>query len=93
MTDLVREVLRRPTSRSHALTPEMMVLLTLRYLATGKMVVERSERGRLFSLAIINGAGRCRWRGKKLNLAAPVCVFTNSKILLACAVNTCTVIS
>ena len=33
VTDLVREVLRRPTSRSHALTPEMIVLLTLPCLA------------------------------------------------------------
>lgn len=37
VTDMVREVIRSPTQRNKALTPEMKVVLTLRYLATGKM--------------------------------------------------------
>ncbi|XP_045118007.1 putative nuclease HARBI1 [Portunus trituberculatus] len=37
VTDLVRERLKRPTVRNKALSPEMQVIITLRYLATGKM--------------------------------------------------------
>ena len=37
VTDLVREALCSETSRSNPLTPEMKVIITLRYLATGKM--------------------------------------------------------
>ncbi|XP_045122948.1 putative nuclease HARBI1 [Portunus trituberculatus] len=37
VTDLVRERLKRPTVRNEALSPEMQVIITLRYLATGKM--------------------------------------------------------
>lgn len=37
VTDLVRPVLLRPTGRNKALTPEQKVIITLRYLATGKM--------------------------------------------------------
>ena len=37
VTDLVRELLSRPTLTNKALTPEMKVLITLRYLANGKM--------------------------------------------------------
>lgn len=37
VTDLVRPVLLRPTATNKALTPEHKVLITLRYLATGKM--------------------------------------------------------
>lgn len=37
VTDLVRERLTRQTSRSKALSPEMQVVILLRYLATGKM--------------------------------------------------------
>ena len=37
VTDLVREELQSPTARNKALTPEMKMIITLRYLATGKM--------------------------------------------------------
>ncbi|XP_050700193.1 putative nuclease HARBI1 [Eriocheir sinensis] len=37
VADLVREALTAPTNRNQALSPEMKVLVTLRYLATGKM--------------------------------------------------------
>ena len=37
VTNLVRETLARPTTRNKALTPEMKVIVTLRYLASGKM--------------------------------------------------------
>ena len=37
VTDLVREALESPTGRSGALSPELKVIVTLRYLATGKM--------------------------------------------------------
>ncbi|KAK3849766.1 hypothetical protein Pcinc_003442 [Petrolisthes cinctipes] len=37
VTDLVRERITNQTERSRAVTPEMKVLVTLRYLATGKM--------------------------------------------------------
>ena len=37
VTDLVRERLKRPTARSNALSPETQIVITLRYLATGKM--------------------------------------------------------
>ena len=37
VTDLVRRDLESPTERSHALTAELKVVITLRYLATGKM--------------------------------------------------------
>lgn len=37
VTDLIREVIANRTERSHAVTPEMKVALTLRYFATGKM--------------------------------------------------------
>ena len=43
VTDLVRGALQSPTSRSQALTPEMKVLITLRYLATGKMQLCNSD--------------------------------------------------
>lgn len=36
VTDLVRKVLESDTKRSSALTPEMKILITLRYIATGK---------------------------------------------------------
>ena len=37
VTDLVRETLESDTKRNRALTPEMKVIITLRYLATGKL--------------------------------------------------------
>ncbi|KAK4307202.1 hypothetical protein Pmani_021018 [Petrolisthes manimaculis] len=37
VTELIREVIANRTERSHAVTPEMKVALTLRYFATGKM--------------------------------------------------------
>ena len=37
VTDLVRDTLESDTKRNQALTPEMKVIITLRYLATGKM--------------------------------------------------------
>ncbi|KAK3886785.1 hypothetical protein Pcinc_009105 [Petrolisthes cinctipes] len=37
ITDLVRDELQSPTNRNVPITPEMKVLMTLRYLATGKM--------------------------------------------------------
>lgn len=37
VTDLVRDALQPPTNRNVPITPEMKVLMTLRYLATGKM--------------------------------------------------------
>lgn len=37
VTDLVRPVLTNPTVTNKALTPEMKMLITLRYLATGEM--------------------------------------------------------
>lgn len=37
LTDLVRPVLLRPTATNKALTPEQKIIITLRYLATGKM--------------------------------------------------------
>ena len=37
VTDLVRRELRDPLGKRHSLTPEMKVILTLRYLASGKM--------------------------------------------------------
>lgn len=37
VTDLVRELIGSPTARNQALSPEMKVAITLRYLATGKM--------------------------------------------------------
>ena len=37
VTDLVHEALEKPTIKNTALTPEMKVTITLRYLATGKM--------------------------------------------------------
>ncbi|XP_066960858.1 putative nuclease HARBI1 [Macrobrachium rosenbergii] len=37
VTDLIREAIANLTERSHAVTPEMKVALTLRYFATGKM--------------------------------------------------------
>lgn len=37
VTDLVRERIQSATGRSMAITPEMKVLVMLRYLATGKM--------------------------------------------------------
>lgn len=43
VVDLVRGTLQTPTSRSHALTPEMKVIITLRYLATGKMLLCNSD--------------------------------------------------
>ncbi|XP_050686985.1 putative nuclease HARBI1 [Eriocheir sinensis] len=43
VTDLVRGALQSPTSRSFALTPEMKVIITLRYLATGKMQMCNSD--------------------------------------------------
>ena len=43
VTDLVREALQSPTQRYMPLTPEKKVLLTLRYLATGKMQLCNSD--------------------------------------------------
>ena len=37
LTDLVRGALQSQTERNKALTPEMKIIITLRYLATGKM--------------------------------------------------------
>lgn len=37
LTDLVRDVLSRPTARNNVIPPELKVVTTLRYLATGKM--------------------------------------------------------
>ena len=37
VTDLVREDITNTTQRTMAVTPEMKVAVTLRYLATGKM--------------------------------------------------------
>ncbi|KAK3892093.1 hypothetical protein Pcinc_004060 [Petrolisthes cinctipes] len=37
VTDLVRGPLTNPTGRNQALTPEMKIIVLLRYLATGKM--------------------------------------------------------
>ena len=37
VSGLVREVISRPTARNKAISPELKVLATLRYLATGKM--------------------------------------------------------
>lgn len=37
VTDLVRQELSSPTVTNRALTPEMKIIITLRYLATGKM--------------------------------------------------------
>ncbi|KAK3894851.1 hypothetical protein Pcinc_001424 [Petrolisthes cinctipes] len=37
VTDMLRETLESPTSRSMAISPEMKVVIILRYLATGKM--------------------------------------------------------
>lgn len=37
LTDLVRDPLTSRTARNNALTPEMKVIITLRFLATGKM--------------------------------------------------------
>ena len=43
VTDLVRGALESPTGRSGALSPEMKILITLRYLATGKMQLCNSD--------------------------------------------------
>ena len=43
VTDLVREALQSSASRSHALTAKMKVIITLRYLATGKMQMCNSD--------------------------------------------------
>jgi len=37
VTDLVRDALQSDSKRSRALTAEMKVIITLRFLATGKM--------------------------------------------------------
>ncbi|XP_048852793.1 putative nuclease HARBI1 isoform X2 [Brienomyrus brachyistius] len=37
VVELIRDALTSPTQRSNAITPEMKVITTLRYLATGKM--------------------------------------------------------
>lgn len=37
VTDLIRDVITSPTSRNKALFSELKVILTLRYLATGRM--------------------------------------------------------
>ena len=37
VTDLVRDVLVRPTARNKAISPELKIITTLRFLATGKM--------------------------------------------------------
>ncbi|KAK3873579.1 hypothetical protein Pcinc_021422 [Petrolisthes cinctipes] len=43
VTNLVRETLARPTARNKALSPEMKVIITLRFLATGKMQLCNSD--------------------------------------------------
>lgn len=43
VTDLVREALKSDTNRKHPLSPEMKVIITLRYLATGKMQLCNSD--------------------------------------------------
>lgn len=37
VVDLIRDALTSPTHRHNAISPEMKVITTLRYLATGKM--------------------------------------------------------
>ncbi len=37
LTDLVRDCLQSPTERNYAISPELKIAITLRYLATGKM--------------------------------------------------------
>ena len=43
VTDLVRDALASNNKRRHPLTPEMKVIITLRYLATGKMQMCSSD--------------------------------------------------
>jgi len=43
VTDLVRPILQCETRRNHALTAEMKVIITLRFLATGKMQLCSSD--------------------------------------------------
>lgn len=43
VTDLVRENLTSRTARNQALTPELKVIITLRFLATGKMQLCSSD--------------------------------------------------
>ena len=43
VTSLVRDALSSDTKRKNPLTPEMKVIITLRYLATGKMQVCSSD--------------------------------------------------
>ena len=43
VTVLVRGALESQTGRSGAITPEMKILITLRYLATGKMQLCNSD--------------------------------------------------
>ncbi len=43
VTDLIRDTLTPPTPRRNAIAPEMDVITTLTYLATGKMQLCRSE--------------------------------------------------
>ncbi|KAK3894746.1 hypothetical protein Pcinc_001470 [Petrolisthes cinctipes] len=43
VTNLVRETLARPITRNKALTPHMKVIITLRFLATGKLQLYNSD--------------------------------------------------
>ena len=43
VTDLIRDVITSPTSRNKSISAEMKVILTLRYLATGKMQLCTSD--------------------------------------------------
>ena len=43
VVDLIRDALTSPTQRHNAILPEMKVITTLRYLATGKMQQCSSE--------------------------------------------------
>ncbi len=43
VSDLIREKLTSPTQRRNAIAPEMKIITTLRYLATGKMQLCSSD--------------------------------------------------
>ena len=43
VTDVIRDYITSPTSRNKALSAELKVILTLRYLATGKMQLCNSD--------------------------------------------------
>ncbi len=43
VTDLIKDMLTSPTQRRNAIAPEMDVIMTLTYLATGKMQLCSSD--------------------------------------------------